>query len=242
MTMTDQTPPQYGTPVVADTQDQMRDLTKWLKQPENKIPLIFVMGATNVGKSTLMNAASLCGTGEIRPNFQTDTGELIDQGILGTVEVGKMMRAKYPPAYFKGQGAPAHTQKEAWGMMMSGIQEAVAAGKRAVVIDGQPRNPEQTDWAIGMPNPKLFLHLWCDPAERERRARLRDAEFPDKLELSLKRLVDDPRTLFDCFAHLALTRQHVITIRTTDVTYQPASLLQGLLVDLGVARPADRGE
>lgn len=220
--------------------DPKQGVFDWLKQPENKIPLIFVMGATNVGKSTLMNAASVCGTSE-HPTFSTITNELIAKGILGTVEVGKKMRAKYPPEYFKGSGAPAHTQKEAWGMMQSGIAEAAAHGKVAVVIDGQPRNPEQTKWAMGMPNPKLFLHLWCEPEERERRAINRDGQDQAKFELASKRLVDDPRVLFDCLTMLMLAREIVVTVRTTDVHYRPGSVLNGLLVELGVAKEPGYG-
>ena len=157
-----------------------------------EIPLIFVMGATNVGKTTFMD---LC-RGYPRQ--------------VGLVEVGKLMRAKYPPEHFKGSGAPAHTQVEAWQMMTDGIA-AHAAGTDphvpsvgVVVIDGQPRNVEQTQWALAMPNPKVFLHLWCPPDVRQDRAQKRDAADPAKLELSMRRMIDDPRVLYDCLTMIDL--------------------------------------
>lgn len=184
-----------------------------------EIPLIFVMGATNVGKTSFMDCAR-------------------GYAAIGLVEVGKLMRAKYPPDYFKGQGAPAHTQTEAWQMMTDGIA-AHAAGTdphgpsvSAVLIDGQPRNVEQTQWALKMPNPKVFLHLWCPPDVREERARKRDAADPAKLELSLKRLVDDPRTLFDCLTMIRLHTNepdHVDTDFTYDTTtYTPYGALRAV--------------
>ncbi len=164
------------------------------------IPLIFVMGATNVGKSTFMELAS--GYPQV----------------LGLVEVGKLMRAKYPPEHFKGSGAPAHTQIEAWQMLTTGIETHAKAGMKAVIIDGQPRNTEQTQWALDMPNPKLFLHLWAPPEVRLERAQKRDAADLPKLELSLKRLIDDPRVLFDCLTMIDLHCHHTHTPDTL-VTY-----------------------
>lgn len=192
----------------------MNDLSIPTGSNRHTIPLIFVMGATNVGKTTFMD---LCR----------------DYDVFGLVEVGKMFRAKYPPDYFKGQAAPAHTQTEAWSMFLEGVKNAAEQGKQVAVIDGQPRNVEQTEWAFKMPNPKVFLHLWAPPDIREERARKRDAADAAKLDLSLKRLIDDPRVLFDC---LTMIHLHVLSDQNRDVcfaydtrTYVPYSALTACL-------------
>ena len=173
------------------------------------IPLIFVMGATNVGKSTIMDTVR---------SYPT----------LGTIEVGKLMRAKYPPEHFQGQGAPAHTQVEAWKMLTDGIADHAGARiiidrdevrREVIFVDGQPRNQEQTKWALALPNPKLFLHLWAPPEVREARARNRDKDDPAKLELSLKRLIDDPRVLFDCLTMIKLNSERRSHMGAYENTY-----------------------
>lgn len=178
------------------------DVMEWLKRPQNTIPLLFVMGATNVGKSTYLDS------------IRHYPG-------VGLVEVGKMFRAKYPPEHFQGQAAPAHTQKEAWSMFLEGVAQCVSKDCKVAVIDGQPRNPEQTKWALAMPNPMRFVHLWAPPDVREARARNRDKDDPSKLELSLKRLIDDPRVLFDCLSMIHATHSAVATRDTTKADYVP---------------------
>jgi hypothetical protein len=148
------------------------------------LPLIFVIGATNAGKSTLLDSV------------RSYPG-------IGLVEVGKMMRAKYPPEHFAGQASPTHTAAEAWMMFGSRVIECAADGCRVAFVDGQPRDMTQCESILALPNPKLFLHLWAPIHVREERARKRDSDptVPDaenqKLQLALKRVIGDIPKLYD---------------------------------------------
>ena len=148
------------------------------------LPLIFVIGATNAGKSTLLDTV------------RSYPG-------IGMIEVGKMMRAKYPPEHFAGHANPTHTQAEAWMMFGSRVIECAAEGCRVAFVDGQPRDITQCESILALPNPKCFLHLWAPIDVREERARKRDSEpgVPDvdnqKLQLALKRVIGDIPKLYD---------------------------------------------
>lgn len=169
--------------------------------------LIFVIGATNAGKSTLIEAAKHLGH--------------------GTVEVGKAMRAKHPPEYFNGQAAPEHTEIEAWNCLLEGlgaaqlahtVKHALFSGERPgyCFIDGQPRSLKQFHKVRrDFPHYQTtFLHLWAPNVEREIRARNRDKYDAAKLALSLARLNGDIPVLYDMLfliAQEALPIQHVNT-------------------------------
>lgn len=155
----------------------------------SKTGLLFVIGPTNAGKSTFLQKAKAAW-----PE-------------VGLVEVGKMMRAKYPPEHFQGQAAPAHTQVEALQMMMDGIKAAEAAGCPMALIDGQPRDMDQLKLILGMRDKYMiaFLHLWAPLEERERRARERDKDNPAKLELSLARMKNDPPMIYEIFSTVITT-------------------------------------
>ena len=176
--------------------------------------LIFVIGPTNAGKSTLIEAAKHLGH--------------------GTVEVGKAMRKKHPPEYFAGQAAPDHTEIEAWQCMLDEMeiarmgcdplteQGAVAhlsgraVGKQFCFIDGQPRSLKQYHKVRrDFPHYQTtFLHLWAPNTEREIRAMNRDKGDPARLKLSLARLNGDIPVLYDMLFLMAqeqLPIQHVNT-------------------------------
>lgn len=176
------------------------------------LPLIFVMGVTNTGKSTVM-----------------ETLRGYEHAGVGLIEVGKMMRAKYPPDYFKGQGAPQHTQKEAWGMMTDGIDKHAANGRSVALIDGQPRNWEQMLWALELPNPRSFIHLWAPPEIRLERAHRRDGTDAEKLKLTLNRLHDDALKLYDIIAYLHLKGERVETIDTTSPHFAPFPVMKAIV-------------
>lgn len=166
--------------------------------------LVFVMGPTNAGKSTLLDAARNL------PDF-------------GLIEVGKMMRAKYPPEHFKGQANPKHTAVEAWQMFTDSLAAHTAAGKEYVLVDGQPRDDEQCAAALALPNPKMFLNLWAPVAIREARARARDTD-PEKLALSLARLHGDLPKLYDLIS-LLNARSVVVSADTSASDYSPQMVL-----------------
>jgi cytidylate kinase len=170
--------------------------------------IVYVIGATNAGKSTLMDAV------------KNDVTQ-------GTVEVGKMMRAKYPPEHFAGQSNPAHTAVEAWQMYLDGIAQAEAAGKQAVWVDGQPRDMAQLAKVTATSDPRLFVHLWAPAEIREERARTRDAQDPAKLALSLTRLNGDLPALYNILTTLLLLDEPVLNVRSFQ-GFDPAHLVQSV--------------
>jgi predicted kinase len=157
--------------------------------------IVYVIGATNAGKSTLMDAV------------RQDTTQ-------GTIEVGKLMRAKYPPEHFAGQSNPAHTAAEAWQMYLDGLAAAEAAGKQAVWCDGQPRDMKQLLEVTSASTQRIFVHLWAPAEIREERARARDAADPAKLALSLERLNGDLPALYNILTTLLLLDEIVVNVRS----------------------------
>lgn len=168
--------------------------------------LFFVMGMTNAGKSTLIDAVKTI------PD-------------LGTVEVGRMMRAKYPPEHFAGQDAPKHTATEAWQMMLDGID--AHRYKKAIFIDGQPRDVEQATRSVALAKfhnwDSEYLILAAPHEVRLARAISRDgkdlpetirnalisggpvdlSKVPSALELALKRMTNDYKSNYNVLAELA---------------------------------------
>jgi|GEM_PF-2753305 len=169
--------------------------------------LAFILGPTNVGKSTLLE------------NMLRWSKEQPEDPV-GSVEVGKMMRAKYldpkspdyQPDYFKGSSSPAHTEAEALHMMYVSISEQKMQ-KRIILIDGQPRNPSQVEHILRLGQPLVFINLYAEEAEREMRARARDHNDPDRLSLSLRRMQGDIPALYEVLNLLILAKQNVFTFR-----------------------------
>ena len=156
--------------------------------------IFFIMGPTNVGKTTFMDYAK-------------------EQPGCKTVEVGRMLRAKYPPEYFAGMAAPQHTQKEAWQLMLDGLDIAERQGAERVFVDGQPRDMQQAERCVKFDNSHFRL-IWVPASIRESRAKERDGGDPAKLELSLRRLQTDLLTGYDVAMYVAT----VADFRVVDAT------------------------
>jgi predicted kinase len=154
---------------------------------ENKVGIFFIMGTTCAGKST----------------FLDDTLEKYKDDI-GVVQVGKLLRAKYPPEYFEGQAAPEKTKIEAWNICYNTTNELVEEGKSIILIDGQPRDEEQTELCINNWNESQFKKhfILLDAPLVERKSRLADRfdkEDPDylgNLKLAQDRLEGDAKNYF----------------------------------------------
>jgi adenylate kinase family enzyme len=157
--------------------------------------LFFVMGATNVGKSTFLN------------NVKT---AYPDYTYL--IQVGKIFRQRYSPDYFEGQAAPVKTQEEAIEILFS--EYAKATEYPFVLIDGQPRDLNQSKLLQNTPKFEdrrcLVFHLVAPRIIREARARGRDTG--KALELSLARLDDDVLKLHEIL--IDFTRFDRYTINT----------------------------
>lgn len=156
-------------------QRKRNDLISGLLPPTHP-QLVFVIGATNAGKSLFMDAAK-------------------EHDNLGTVEVGRMMREKYPPEHFQGNAAPEHTVAEAWAMMREGIDAHL--DKRYIFIDGQPRDKKQAEDITRLWPAAWFMLLAASHETREARAMQRDGDDPARMALTRARLDTDYRGLFD---------------------------------------------
>ena len=168
--------------------------------------LTFVVGATNVGKSTTLQA--------FLKAFPEETH---------LIEVGKMLRAKYPPEYFEGQGAPAKTQVEALSMLFDGIEAADKAKKRFVFVDGQPRDVEQAvaiqRYKGNLERTRTCLHLVCPREVRVARAQARDTG--KALELSMARMDADILKIHEVL--IAFDECHYERWNTNHRHYDPAA-------------------
>jgi hypothetical protein len=178
--------------------------------------LFFVLGPTNVGKSTLLEHA----------------GRLPG---VGLVEVGKLMRAKYldpksphyDPDYFKGSAAPTHTATEAWKMMQTGIDDAIDMGAHTVFIDGQPRDVDQADGVYGDYEiiadkyNVLYVNLFAQLETRVARANARDKDEA-KLRLSMQRMEADCIKIYEVISRVLLRGGKIITLATDHSTFSPA--------------------
>lgn len=147
--------------------------------------IAFMMGCTCAGKSSFLDFA--------RKEDRTVRPELTRA--VGFVEVGKMLRAKYPPSHFQGQAAPAHTAEEAWTMCRDAVNKLLESPlNQLILVDGQPRDMNQADkCSSAWPGvAKKFVFFDCPLEERRRRSRLRHAAADDAAaELTERRLVND---------------------------------------------------
>ena len=168
--------------------------------------LAFVIGPTNVGKSTFLSTVA-----------KTYGNR------AGLIEVGKILRAKYPPGYFNGQAAPKHTAGEAWQLMVDGVDKALKEGKEVILVDGQPRDVKQCQdildnyiLAAGLPFQAGFIHLFASTESRKTRAEKRDGQDPEKLKLSLARMEGDLPSLYVIMSMILSTAPYRFSTFDTD--------------------------
>lgn len=177
--------------------------------------LFFVIGPTNAGKSTFLNAVK-----EAYPSK------------AHLVEVGKLMRAKYHPDHFKGQANPNHTKVEALEMLFAGIKEGSDRDANFILVDGQPRDPEQGREIMNYPTmrTKAIIQLTCPRAERERRARERDKDNPASLQLALDRMDRDVLGIYEVL--IEFDRYPVFNFNTNKPFADPVRKFQEILIQM----------
>jgi len=169
--------------------------------------IVYVTGMTNAGKSTFLHAAPLQ---------------------WGRVEVGKWMRAKYPPSHFKGQSNPAHTAVEAWQMYTDAIDLFEGEGRSIILVDGQPRDIDKMEAVLAdnrHSGHRLFLHLWAAPEILAERARARDGRDAEKLALSQARLVNDVAPNYHLLCRIMLAREPLLLFNTSSATWNVADVV-----------------
>jgi len=177
--------------------------------------IVHVMGPTCAGKSTIIGLMAS-----------------VDTSNVGTVEVGKMLREKYGADYFKGQAAPEHTQAEAWSMYLSGVSAHLAAGKKLILVDGQPRELSQVKEAL---RPDLwedhvveFLLIHASHEVRTKRAM--EGREGASLDLALKRLDNDYKNCYVVMVELLKDRKRILVLDTSDYTHGELETLSRLFV------------
>ena len=109
---------------------------------------------------------------------------------VGSVRVGKIMRERYPPDYFKGSGAPEHTQQEALKIFEDEIQRL--KDKRVILISGQPRRLSQIEHTIGKYHGTV---VWLHADEDVLKQRIGKRSAADQ-ELAFARIKNDQIDLY----------------------------------------------
>lgn len=142
--------------------------------------IAFIMGPTCAGKSSFIEYATR--------NFPD---------IFGAVEVGKILRQRYSPEYFKGQNNPKHTAQEAWELCESLVEAEINDGTPVILVDGQPRDVPQVDLVMTSwgDTHREFIIVDAPLAERERRART-SRIGPDLETLAIPRLTRDMQSYY----------------------------------------------
>lgn len=149
--------------------------------------IIFVMGLTCSGKTTMIEAVQ-----KFYP--------------VGLIQVGKEMRRRHPPEYFKGLGAMDETEDEVWGIFLE--QLASHADKEVILVDGQPRSVTQVEKCIDLvrDREKVFVWLATPVDEIKKRAEARDDSEAAK-ELTMQRIVNDSRMYAGVKEYLSITEK-----------------------------------
>lgn len=162
--------------------------------------IVHLMGPTCAGKSTLINRL------------------LAISADVGAVEVGKMLRAKYGEAYFKGQAAPQHTQGEAWQMYQDGVKAKIAEGKKIILVDGQPRDIQQARDIVGLWHaPHRAVYLLIHASEEVRAQRAVASRTGDNLELAKARLKNDYENCYKVMVELTKAGEVYRVLDSTDL-------------------------
>lgn len=143
-----------------------------------------IFGSTNVGKSTYIEKAA------------ANRGPWSNLKIA-TAQIGKELRKRYPPSYFKGSGACDHTEKEALDLLQQFVDQSQDAD--VLLIDGQPRRVDHIDPILKM-CPELEVIWLFEPDEIiTERAKKRAEQSDDPIghfKLSKARMVNDKLQLW----------------------------------------------
>lgn len=162
--------------------------------------LVCITGATNSGKSSLVSYL----------------GKRHD---VGLIEIGKILRKKYPPSYFKGQQQPKHTEAEVLQLLADLIDKHVNNGVRFIVVDGQPRSLDQLGVFERAKLPKLYIHLFSPEKVRIDRIKKRDGNNAEALALSMTRLNGDIPSVYEILLRTLMSGGAVRIYDTSSSAY-----------------------
>ena len=187
----------------------------------NRNMAVCILGVACAGKTTLMNVASDY-DGE-----EDERSQHVRPDTFGQIRVGEELRRRYSSEYFRGKGAPDHTQKEAMAIFVDGLSRTQLFP--ITLIDGQPRRVDQVDLVF---DHALEQGRWCyvivlhaPEEELIRRATVRSGNDPEALKLALARIEHDAYCLYSVLHYI---HQHT-TVPVRYVNSQDRSTFRNLL-------------
>ncbi len=165
---------------------------------------IAVIGATASGKSTFIDFAK-----KQYPDYFT------------SINIGQILRAKYPPEYFEGQGTLDKTEDEVRKLVEDAVKEFVSSDKQVLLIDGQPRNQDQIEFLEVLQqryeiDGTVFVWVSCTDGERERRGSSR-SQTQGELELFNSRKIADKISIHNVLFDVLDRENTVITCDTSQM-------------------------
>lgn len=143
--------------------------------------VISIMGSTGSGKTTIVQEAMAS-----------------DDPYVSGVQVGQIMRKRYPPEKFRGLACLPETEEEVRALLLEALIDADFHQVRYFFVDGQPRSVGQYEWLHDLRREMKFD--WCAfyltvPRDVQiARLRKRDMQ-PSAYELALQRIVNDEQQL-----------------------------------------------
>lgn len=179
--------------------------------------IVFVMGATCSGKTTLIEKAD---------EYFADTAT--------TLCVGKILRKKHPPEYFEGSGAPEKTTQDVLDIFDKGVSDFKDSTYSMLLVDGMPRQDCQIQRVAELESHFhiVFVYLYCPDKERELRLSERFKKGTSGHDLGLARMQSDKAMYLDVICRINLYT--CWTVDYIDVSFSPElaqDIFQCLLED-----------
>jgi len=167
------------------------------------------MGITCVGKDELV---------EYAVKFHSN---------VGAIQVGKEMRKRHPPEYFKGLGALDETEPETWEIFQE--QLALCSGKDHIFVTGMPRLKGQVAKFFNMFEIEKcrFWLLHCEDEIIVLRLESRFKDEPDWGVLARRRMQNDKIQLYQVINEILLCSR--ITTLQNETFFQRDMNVQNII-------------
>jgi len=156
----------------------------------------FIMGITCVGKDELVEHAVKC-----CPD-------------IGAIQVGKEMRKRHSPEYFKGLGALDETEPETWEIVRE--QLALCSEKKHIFVTGMPRLKGQVSkfFSLFKIEDCRFWLLHCDEQTIYSRLKIHFKDEPCWANLAEERIENDKIQLYQVITEV-LTCSKIIALENS---------------------------
>lgn len=157
---------------------------------------IYVIGLTCSGKDYFIERAV-----ELYPE------------VFAAVQVGKELRKRYSPEYFKGSGAPEHTEEEALNIFKEQWSIANNNGAKIILVSGQPRRISQVPIVFTFASGSV-LWLYANDATIKERISKRFIDDQPAYHLACERIVNDRIMYYDVLHSLIAYKIPIETFST----------------------------